>query len=82
MHGGHCLISLSKTQAILDKSSAEAELYAVVRGAIEGFWSCSVILYVRLEIQMHIDAAAAKGIIERQGLSTVRHFDVWALNPQ
>ena len=29
-----------------------------------------------MNIQVHIDAAAAKGIIERRGLSKVRHIDV------
>ena len=36
MRGTHCLKTWSKTQAIVAKSSAEAELYAVVRGATEG----------------------------------------------
>ena len=33
--GEHCLKNWSKTQAIIAKSSAEAELYGVVRGATE-----------------------------------------------
>ena len=35
LRGGHCLKTWSKTQAIDAKSSGEAELYAVVRGATE-----------------------------------------------
>ena len=35
MAGKHCLKAWSKTQAIVAKSSEEAELYAVVRGATE-----------------------------------------------
>ena len=35
MRGGHCLKTWSKSQAIVAKSSGEAELYAVVRGATE-----------------------------------------------
>ena len=35
MRGGHCLKTWGKTQAIVAKSSGEAELYAVVRGATE-----------------------------------------------
>ena len=33
-------------------------------------------------VQMHIDAAAVKGIIERRGLSKVRHIDVNVLRLQ
>ena len=32
-----------------------------------------------LQIQLHLDATAAKGIIERRGLSKVRHVDVHVL---
>ena len=35
MVGQHCLKTWSKTQAIIAKSSAEAEFYGVVRGATE-----------------------------------------------
>ena len=34
--GGHCIKAWSKTQAVLAKSSAESELYSVVKGATEG----------------------------------------------
>ena len=29
-----------------------------------------------MRVQLHLDAAAAKGIIERRGLSKIRHLDV------
>ena len=78
MVGKHCIKTWSKTQAVIAKSSAEAELYGVVRGATEALGMCS--LYKdfgkQMNIQVHIDAAAAKGIIERRGLSKVRHIDV------
>ena len=32
-------------------------------------------------MQLHLDATAAKGIIERRGLSKVRHVDVNVLAP-
>ena len=35
MRGTHCLKTWSKTQALIAKSSGEAELYAVVKGAAE-----------------------------------------------
>ena len=36
----------------------------------------------KVEIQLHIDALAAKGMIERKGLSKVRHLDVNILRIQ
>ena len=78
MLGGHCLKTWSRTQAIVAKSSAEAELYGVVKGAAEGMGMATLIgdLGDKVGIQMHLDAAAAKGIIERRGLSKIRHLDV------
>ena len=40
---------------------------------------CTLIKNLRVEemqIELHLDATAAKGIIERRGLSKVRHVDV------
>ena len=77
MLGRHCLKTWSKTQAIIAKSSAEAELYGVVRGATEGLGMVTLLkdLGSVVGVQMHVDASAAMGIIERQGLSRVRHID-------
>ena len=65
MLGGHCLKTWSKTQAIVAKSSAEAELYGVVRGATEGLGMVTLIgdMGCKIGVQMHLDASAAKGII-------------------
>ena len=78
MMGSHCLKVWSKTQAVVAKSSAEAELYAVVRGVTEalGMSTLANDLGLEVRIQMHLDAMAAKGILERQGISKVRHLDV------
>ena len=78
MRGSHCLKSWAKTQAIVAKSSAEAELYGVVRGATEALRMTSLLqdMGIQVKMQMHLDAAAAKGIVERKGLSKVRHLDV------
>ena len=77
MLGRHCLKTWSKTQAIVAKSSAEAELYGVVRGATEGLGMVTLVkdMGSQVGVPMHVDAAAAIGIIERQGLSKVRHID-------
>ena len=78
MVGSHCVKTWSKTQAIIAKSSAESELYAVVRGACEGLGIVSLMKDFGKEakIRLHIDSSAAKGILERQGLHKVRHLDV------
>ena len=78
MRGGHCIKAWSKTQALIAKSSGGAELYAVVRGATEalGMATLAKDMGKKVEIQLHIDALAAKGMIERKGLSKVRHLDV------
>ena len=56
MKGGHCLKASSKTQAIVAKSSGEAELYAVVRGPTEALGMATLCkdLGQKMEIQLHI----------------------------
>ena len=68
----------AKTQAVIAKSSAESELYGVVRGACEGLGMKSLCadLGSDVGIRLELDATAAKGILDRQGLAKVRHIDV------
>ena len=77
MIGSHCIKTWSKTQAVVAKSSAEAELYGVVREGTEGLGLVTLLSDVgkNFKLQLHLDATAAKGIVERQGLSKVRHID-------
>ena len=81
MLGSHCLKAWSKTQSVVAKSSAEAELYGVARGGTEGLGMLTLLkdLARTIRLQPHLDAMAAKGIIERRGLSKVRHIDVSVL---
>ena len=69
MLGEHCIKTWSKTQAIVARSSAEAELYGVVRAATEGLGMATLLKDFgrTVKMQLHLDAAAAKGIIERHG---------------
>ena len=78
MIGNHCLKAWSKTQALVAKSSAEAELYGVVRGATEALGLSTLFsdFGMQVKLKLHVDAAAAKGIRERRGISKVRHLDV------
>ena len=78
MQQGHLIKTWSKTQAIVALSSAEAELYGSVKGACEALGAESLKVDLGKEeamIQMHLDASAAVGIIERRGLCKLRHSD-------
>ena len=76
--GGACLKSYSKTQGTIAQSSAESELIAVVKAACEAIGSVALAddLGIKLRVRLHIDAAAALGILERQGVGRVRHLDI------
>ena len=67
-----------KTQAALTKAIAESVLYSVVKGADEGPGVCTLLRDFGEGdplVRMHADATAAKGLIERKGLSKVCHID-------
>ena len=73
--------SYSKTQGTIAQSSAESELIAVVKAACEAIGSVALAddLGIKLRVRLHIDAAAALGILERQGVGRVRHLDIGVL---
>ena len=81
MMGTSCVKSWSKTQATIAQSSAESELIASVKGATEGLGIVSLgrDFGIELSIRLHLDAAAAFGILERKGVGRVRHLDVASL---
>ena len=62
MLGSHCLKTWSKTQAVIAKSSGEAELYGVVRAATEGLGMVTLLsdFGKKAKIQLHLDAAPLK----------------------
>ena len=68
----------SKTQGNVAKSSAESELQGIVKGSCEGLGACTLMedLGTSCKIRVHVDANAAKGIVERQGIQKVRHLEV------
>ena len=81
MWGSACLKSYPKTQATIAQSSAESELIAVVRAACEGLGMIALAddFGIELQVRLHIDASAALGILQRQGVGRVRHLDVGVL---
>ena len=81
MWGTHCVKTWAKTQAVVARSSAESELYALVRASCEalGLHTVGEDLGVPVDSRVHIDASAAKSIAERKGLDKVRHIEVGLL---
>ena len=78
MLGKHCLKAWSKTQSIIAKSSAESELYGIIKGSSEGLGLVALAgdFGSSVKVRVHVDATAAMGIVERRGLSRVRHIEV------
>ena len=78
MVGSHVLKSWSKTQAVIAKSSAESELFAIVRASTEALGLVTLFgdLGMTIDTRVHVDASAAKSIVEREGLGNVRHVEV------
>ena len=76
--GGHCIKTWSSTQAIIALSSGEAEYYGVVKASSTGLGCKSLMadLGQNIQISVHTDAEAAKGIASRMGLGKTRHIDV------
>ena len=75
--GTHFIKAWSKTQATRALSSAEAELYAVVKATSEGIGIRSIMKDFGkvLKICILADASAALGIVRRKGVGRVRHLD-------
>ena len=59
-------------------SSCEAEPNAALKGAVEGLNVQRLAAYLgdELPLELRTDASAARGVILRQGVGTVRHLQV------
>ena len=77
LHGRHFIKAWSKTQSLVALSSAEAELYAIVKTSSELLGLRSIIqsLGKTFGALIYSDASAALGVIQRQGLGRLRHVD-------
>ena len=76
--GTHLIKTYSKTQATIARSSAESELYGIVRATSESLGMLTLLddLGCEYQARIHMDATAAQGVIDRQGISKIRHLDV------
>ena len=75
--GDHCLKAWSRTQATMALSSAESELYAMIKTSSEVLGILSIMKDLGMKLQGEIlgDASACLGVIQRQGLGKLRHID-------
>ena len=76
--GTHLIKTYAKTQATIAKSSAESELYGIVRTTCESLGLITLMEDLGAEgtVRLHMDATAAQGVIDRHGISKIRHLDV------
>ena len=68
----------SSTQATVALSSAEAELYALTKGASQGLGMMTLLadFGFTVSVTVHTDASAAIGIVRRAGIGKLRHLNV------
>ena len=78
MHGSHCIKTWSTTQATVALSSAEAELYALLKTATQALGTLALArdLGITIGAKIQTDASATLGIVARQGLGKLRHIGV------
>ena len=76
MIGDHCIKQWSKTQACVSLSSGEAELYAIVKGCVEGLGMRTVAREMgrQVKLQLKTDSSAAKGAALRTGAGRLKHI--------
>lgn len=77
MTGSHRIKTWAKSPAIVANPFAVSELYAAVRVRTEGLGLITMAhgFGMELSVTVHIDANAAKGIVERKGLQKTRHTE-------
>ena len=77
MLGRHCIKAWSKTQKIIAKSSGESGSYGVIKGSSEALGLVTLAKDLRMVINtmVHVDATTAKRMVERRGISRVRHIE-------
>ena len=79
--GTHMIKTWTGTQASIALSSGESEYYALVKGVSQGLGTQALFgdFGIKVELHVHTDSSAAKGITERVGLGKTRHIAVHLL---
>ena len=77
MRGSHCVKTWSNAPPMMTRSSAETELVAGTKAAVEGLGLRNVLRDFGREagIRLIMDASAAIGMIERRGAGSAKHID-------
>ena len=85
LFGSHCLRTWSSTQGAVALSSAEAEFYALVDGALRARWAQTVLGELGWPVtpiaelcvpELCTDSSAAKSFVSRRGLGRMRHIEI------
>ena len=78
LRGGPAIGHWSCTQQVIACSSAEAKLNGICKAAAEGLGARNLSAEFLLPINLAIltDAAAAKGVVTRQGAGRIKHLEV------
>ena len=81
MHGAHLLKAYSRTQSNIALSSGEAEFYSMVGAGSDalGLRAMTKDYEDELEPWLYVDASAAIGVAQRNGLGKIRHLDTQSL---
>ena len=83
MVGNNLLYSCSRTQRVVALSSGEAELLSAASCLCDALFVRQLVSFIEQDtvpnINHHIDAVAAKGMMERAGVGRVRHLSVRVL---
>ena len=85
--GGHLLRTWSSTQSAIALSSAEAEFYALVDGALRAKWAQTVLSELGWTespvaevaspaFELLTDSSAARSFVSRRGLGKMRHLEI------
>ena len=74
MRGGHCLKVCTKKQQVVSLSSAESELYAAVKTALEGLGIQSITKDMGMScgLNLHLDGSATMCLVKRPGQGKAR----------
>ena len=77
LHGLHVIKTWSRQQTLIALSSAEAELYGLVKASSEilGAQSMAKDFGHQRSVRVYADASAALGVVHRKGLGKIRHID-------
>ena len=80
LRGSHCLKAWASTQSVVALSSGEAEYYGLTKAGCVGIGMKSLygdfMIDTTMEVHLHTDSTAAKGIASRRGLGKLRHIEV------